>query len=967
MKLFFLPAALILVLLPCLPLAGAAFAATPGAAIHGHVTDPSGAVVPHAHVALTNAAGKSFAASSGAQGNFAFAHLPAGLYRITVKARGFQTFTRAGLRLRSGTVKRLRIRLILGAERKTVTVRIPSPAHISLAPSHNASAVVIRGKALQMLSNDPDELLTQLQELAGPAVGPGGPTVYIDGFSGGDLPPKSAILAVRVNRNPFSPEHSHLGYGRIDVLTKPGFAQWHGGLSLYGNAAAFNTPSPLLAGITQPAYHALLYGARLGGPLGKKTSFYFSAQRRNFDLNSLVHTDILNPSTLQTELFTTAVPNPHTLTNISIRVDRQLTATNTLMARYDYFGAVDNNNGVGGQSLPSQGYNRNFQHHLFQFSDTDLIGPNVLNQFRMQFLHFNNTQLPNQFAPALDVIGAFTGGGYSGGRIARSESHYQFENITSITLGNHQLQLGEYVREIVRGESNFNGYNGTFTFNSLSAYQTTEQDLRAGMSMAQIQAAGAGPSQFNLTAGNAYASVHRLDGAVFAGDTWKVRPNVDLSYGLRFETENYLATRAAWAPRFGLAWGLNKKTILRAGWGVFYQRLDDDQMIQVAHLNGRNETTYIVPNPAFFPSIPTAGALSVQYAATPTVYRLAPHIRAPYLMTAAASLERQVRHNLTVSVTFLHSQGQDQFLTNDVNAPLPGTFNPAVPGSGTRPLGAAAGNIYEYESQGIFRQNQIIANFNWHSAPASLFGYYMYNRAFSDTAGVNSFPANPYNLLADYGVARFGIRHRVFIGGDVALPWGVQLFPLILMRSGIPFSITLGQDLYGAGIHNARPAYATAATPPADVSVTPYGVFNVAPNPAGAIIPANTATGPAAWVVNLRLSKTFGFGATAAGRRGTSGIGGHGHHHHHHRQRGLGPGGLSNGGFGIHGVGGSDHRFALTVHLDIRNLFNHVNLGTPVGNLGSPLFGQSVSLAGGPYSFGNNAVRHIDFGVSLAF
>jgi Carboxypeptidase regulatory-like domain len=932
--------------------------------LRGQVSDPSGAVVSHATVATTPAQpGASRTAFTDVNGQYVFQGLAPGAYTVTAEAPGFAEFSQREVRIPAGKTVTLDLKLELLTVHQQVEVQA-QPVRVSIAPQENASAVVIKGSDLRSLSDDPDTLLSQLQELAGPSVGASAAEIYIDGFTGGDLPPKSAIREVRVNQDPFSAAYDRLGYGRIEILTKPGSEDFHGGLSLQGNTAALNSRDPFLAGRKQPPFHSLLYGGRLGGPLGKKASFFFSGESRNITHGSLINAEVLDPS-FQPQSYVAAVPNPWSLTSLSPRLDVQLSANNTLSARYDYYGTSETNDGIGTQSLPSQGYEFDRRHHLLQVSDTQVLGPRVVNETRFQYLHFNNTRLPGSFAPTLEVLGAFTGGGSSAGMLSRSESHYEAQNLTSLTLGPHYVQFGGFLRDIRRTENTNANFNGTFIFNSLNDYQTTEQDLSQGMSIAEIQAAGAGPSQFDLTTGNPVAGVNRLDGALYVQDDWKVRPNFTASYGLRFESENVISDHADWAPRLGLAWGLghgpNTKTVLRAGFGIFYDRFDDDQMIVAARLNGSNQLSYVVRNPAFFPNVPSLAELAAGSATAPTTYLISPTLRSPYELETAVSVERQVAQDITFSLTYLHSHGEHRFLTNDVNAPLPGSYSPADPSSGVRPL-ATLGNIYEYESAGIFRQTQLITNFTIRQRFLSLFGYYTFNDAHSDTAGVNSFPANPWNILADYGRASYGVRHRLFLGGSLALPWGIELDPMLVARSGWPFSITLGEDLYGTGIHNGRPAFATAATLPADLRVTPYGNFNIHPAPGEALIPPNTESGPSALAFNLRASFTLGFGTRTQETHAAGGL--EEHHHHHHG--GLGSRGLSGGGPEI-GHAGTDRRYALTFSVSARNLLNNVNLWEPVGNLNSPLFGRSLELTGGPYSGEGGANRRIDLRISLDF
>lgn len=936
---------------------------TPGV-ISGTVTDPSGAVIPNATVTAIPASGKAISLKSSAQGTFAIRDLAPGPYTVTVSAEGFTEFRASSVQVTANHRTALNASLSLLAVQAQVDVQAQG-TQVAVAPTENASSVSIAGKDLQTLADDPDTLLAQIQELAGPSTGANAAEIYIDGFTGGDLPPKSAIREIRVNQNPFSAAYDRLGYGRVEILTKPGSENFHGSAFILGNSSAFNTSSPFLSGIAEPPYHTILYGGDIGGPIGKKASFFMGAERRNINRDNVVNTEILDP-TFQPISFVAAVPNPRTLTSLSPRFDDQLATNNTLAVRYHFYGSDEQNNGISTQSLPSQAYSATRSHHLLEVSDTQVINPKIINETRFQFLHFHNTQAPQDFSPTINVSGAFTGGGYSGGTEDRHESHYEFQNLTSMNLARHYLQFGGFIRDVDRTESLASNANGTFIFDSLSNYQATRLDLSQGMSMQQIQAAGMGPSQFNITVGSPTASVRRLDGSMWLQDDWRIKPNITLSSGLRFESENYISDRADWAPRLGISIGLGHgsdvKTVLRAGSGIFYERFDDDEMITAAHLNGINQLTYVVQSPTFYPSVPAVSSLSGSGIA-PTVYRPAPNLKSPYSVETAASIERQLTKQATVSLTYLNAYGERQLLTNDTNAPLPGTYSPAIPGSGIRPLGDEAGNIYEFVSSGIYRQNQVITNFRLSQRWGSLFGYYTFNDAKSDTAGVNSFATNPYDILADYGRARFDIRHRIFIGGSFAGPLGLQFFPVIIARSGIPFSITLGEDLFGTGNHNARPALATASTPASETVATPYGTFDISPSATASLIPPNTATGPAAFTLNLRASRVFGFGKSGKGHEASDEGGGD---HGHYRHRGLGGRGLSSGAGGPGGPT-TERKYAITVTAEVQNLLNNENFAVPVGNLNSPLFGKSLSLTGMPYSQEGDANRRLDLRLSFSF
>ena len=177
---------------------------------------------------------------------------------------------------------------------------------------------MIKGEDLQALSDDPDELQSELEALAGPAAGPNGGQIYVDGFTAGQLPPKADILEIRINQNPFSAEYDKLGYGRIEITTRPGASQFHGQVMGDLNDSAFNTRNPFAR--MNRAYHSDYFNGNVGGPLSKKASFFFTFFRRDIDDNSVVSAFVLDPTTLAQTPFSQAVPTPSTRTNLSPRV-----------------------------------------------------------------------------------------------------------------------------------------------------------------------------------------------------------------------------------------------------------------------------------------------------------------------------------------------------------------------------------------------------------------------------------------------------------------------------------------------------------------------------------------------------------------------------------------------------------------------------------------------------------------------
>ena len=866
-------------------------AQTASGTLRGRITDPSGAVIPNARVAVTTADGKSVTGVTNSQGVYEFKGLAAGDYTVTATAKGFAVDREEAVAVSSGQVQQFDMALSIAVEKENVEVQEETPT-VDVSPQSSAGTLVLKGKDLDALSDDPDELQSELQALAGPSAGPNGGQIYVDGFTAGELPPKSAIREIRINQNPFSAEYDKLGYGRIEIFTKPGTDKFHGQVMMNGNSSAFNALNPFVT--QEPGYYSEIFNGNISGPLGKKASFFFTAQQRNIDNVSVVVAQVLGPNNTIVP-YNTTVPSPSTRLNISPRADFQLSKNNTLTVRYQYVRNTQDNEGIGQFSLPSQGFNSHSTEQTVQISDTQVLSPTMVNETRFQYIRNSSNQIPISDQPTLNVLGAFNGGGSPEGAVVSNQDHYELQNYTSIAHGRHFIKFGGRLRGTLYSSNENANFNGQFTFSSLNAYQITQVGLQEGLTPAQIRAMGGGASQFSIIAGQPLSDVSMIDVGLYAEDEWRIRPNISLSYGLRYETQTGIPYQGDWAPRVSLAWGLGHskaapKTVLRGGFGIFYDRFSYNYLLEAERFNGVTQQQYIVAQPNFYPLVPPPSELNMLAKTSPTVYQIASNLRVPYTMEAAFSVERQVTKNATVSVTYLNSRGEHQLFLRNANAPLPGTYPPDNPI--IRPFGGTT-NIYQYSSEGVFEQNQMIVNGRVSvGSKLSLFGFYSLNFANSDLgAGAGGgggsffgggsssaeFVMNSYDPMQDYGRAAFDVRSRAVIGGTISLPYAFRLSPFILADSAAPFNIIVGQDLNGDSIFNDRPALASTPGSGGTIFVTPYGTFNTAPIPGQPITPINYGSGQSLFTLNLRLSKTFGLGPKTESHNTGAPHGGGGH------------------------------------------------------------------------------------------
>jgi hypothetical protein len=910
--------------------------------VRGQVTDPSGALVPGATVSLTGAGAKAFSAQTGAGGIYELKGIPAGTYTLTVTAPAFETFEQPGFAVASERTMQHDIALSIAVEKQNVTVSEESNS-VDTTSDNNASQLVIKGAALDALSDDPDELQSELSALAGPSAGPNGGQIYIDGFSGGQLPPKSSIREIRVNQNPFSAQYDKLGYGRIEILTKPGTDKLHGSIMANGNDSAFNSLNPFVT--SEPPYYSSFMMGNLGGSLRKNASFFVSVFRRSQQDNAIVNAETSLNSGGNPVAFTGAYSNPRTRLDFSPRVDLQLTSNNTLTLRYMYDRVSETGDGVGQLALNSQGYNSSSTEQNLQLSDTQILGNNAVNETLFQYAHSKSSQLAQSSDPTVIVQGAFTGGGNSLGQVADNQNRFELQNNTSFVHGAHSFKFGTRLRATQDSNKSTGGFNGTFTFSTLADYIALK------------------PSQYSVMKGSPASNITAFDASVYADDEWRVRPNLTLSYGLRYEAQTHLSDYMNVAPRVSAAWATNSgKTIVRAGYGWFYDRFDYNYILQAERQNGVTQQQYIVnqPTTGLTPPLLNDATLS------PTIYQADPHMRTPLTMEAAIGVDQQVTKNATVSVTYINSRGVHALLSDNINAPSPAT--------GLRPNGIDE-NIYQYQSGGVFRQNELVTNFSVRAHNISLFGFYMLNFANGDTSGANSFPSNSYDPGADYGRSAFDVRNRLLIAGNIPLKYGVALSPMMVANSGAPFNIISGIDYNGDSIFNDRPAFATDLSR-ASVVKTALGNFDTQPIAGQTIVPINYGTGPSQFSANVRLSKRFAIGPktqggfTSGGGPGGPPPGGGG-------PGGGGPGGGGpGGGLGPGGLSGKNgppqleapitRRYSLGFAVMANNVFNNVNLAQPVGVVTASSFNKSTALAGGFFS-SQSANRSIDLQMNLSF
>jgi hypothetical protein len=874
------------------------------------VTDPSGAVVPGAVIQLRGP-GRQHRTRTGGTGQYAFPSLVPGTYQIRVTAKGFSIMQKNEFVVGAASV--FDVEMAIQGEAQVINVD-DQLRRVTTDPDSNGSAVVMRERQIGVLSDDPDELALQLQALAGPAPGPDGGQMYVDGFTAGNLPPKSSIREVRINSNPFSPEYDHPGFARVEIFTKPGSDGVRGQAFAQYAGRALTARNPLLAQSARPPFSAQFYGFNLGGPLiRKKASFTLDAEARRIHEDSFILATVLggasNTGTGTTPVkINQALPTPQSRYSVSPRLDLAISPKHTLVVRYQNVRIGLDNQGVGDFNLPSRAYNETQTEHTAQFTETAVVSPHAINETRFQYLRAATRATANSTAPVIDVQGAFTGGGATIGDSSTVTNNRELTNTSVYNRANHTLRWGGRVRQSRLTDVSVRNFAGTFTFYTLDQYR------------------GAAPAQFTLNAGTPAARVQQTDAGLFVNDDWHVRPNLTLSYGLRYEAQTNMRDRADLAPRVGIAWVPGKprgKTVLRAGFGTFYDRLPLAATLNNLRYNGVTQQSFLIFNPTFFPAVPSAAALQAfeQPQQLQPVYA---GIQAPRLYQTSLAVERQWTASSRLTLTWTGSRGVHLLNVRNINAPINGVY----PSGGVYPTGGREIRLLT-ESAGFSRLDQLIASANVNRKRLFLFGYYALSYGMDDNEGL---PADPRQLHAEWGPSTYGdVRHRAVLGGTVPLPWKVSVSPFLAANSGAPYNITTGLDPGLTGSPAARPslvpgADAAGCAGAGLVYAAPFGCFNLNPPAGTPSIGRNYGCGPAAVNLALRLSRTWAFG-----------------HESHSGPIDTG------GGHGMPApppTSAATRKYNLTLSASSLNALNHANYAPPNGDLSSGYFGQYRSLGG---------------------
>ena len=767
--------------------------------IRGVVRDQTGAVLPAAKVELrgddTQGGPPLRAVATNSQGQFVIEGVAPGVYAIRVEFEGFRAAT-VKVRVTSRRPPGLQtVVLDLASQTQEVTVNAGVDS-IAAAPGSNRDAVVLDdGDFLKLPIFDRDIVGALSQFLDASAIGTGGATLVVDGMEArkvGVAP--SAIQQVKINQDPYSAEFPRPGRGRIEVITKAGADKYSGSMDFTMRDARLNARDPFAD--SRPPEQRRIYEGVLGGPIrgGKHTSFLVTLDRREENLQSIVFAQ--GPAGPVHAI----VPAPDRGLELSASLTHQRGKRHTLSLRFTDEKTTTRNGGVGGTTLAEAGVDDRGHEAQIVFGARSVLSGHLLNEFRFLVGHETSGTLSLTSARRITVLDAFIAGGAQADQ-STTEDHFNLAESVTYVRGKHLVKSGIQVPDFSRrGFDDRSNREGTFTFSSLDDYA-----LGRPLSFSQQQ--GDGRLVF----------LQKVFGA-FVQDQIAVSDRLSITPGLRYDWQNIFTDTNNVAPRVSVAYAFDKKTALRGGVGVFYDRAGDGPIREV--LRSREERLQRII--LLTPSYPDPVAAGTAGSTVRSIVTLAPDIQIPYTTQFGIGVERVVAKGSTVAVNYLGSRGVDLFRSHDVNAPPPPLYL-------ARP-DAAFGQIRQIESTGRQTAHSLQITGRGRIAPR-LKGSIQYTlaTAHNDTNGINALPANNYDLASEWGRASFAQRHRLESLLQLKAGEWADVGVSVSLGSGRPYSLLTGRDDFHTGQTNARPP----------------GVAR------------NTLDGPGTALVNLRWSHQF--------------------------------------------------------------------------------------------------------------
>jgi hypothetical protein len=859
----------------------------PNGTLHVTVVDTTGAVIVGATVTIAgiDAATKAIAATpvqTSAQGVATVPRLVPGRYSVQAEFQGFETRRLPEVRVRSGDNKQVVMLEIEGVKQAVVVEQNRQQA--AADPRGPSFGTTLTREQLEALSDDPDVLRQQLQDMAGP-----GAMIKVDSFEGGALPPKSQIRSIRISRDQFAAEHHSAGGTQIEIITQPGLGPIRFNTGFRMRSGALTGRSPFVATRGPEQFRNYTVGG--GGTLIKNKSS-FNIFVNGVDSYETPNINVALVGGTRSEAL--AIRSPRNNVNVFANVDYALTLDQTLRFGFNLSRNNNRNLGIGLYDEEERAFSTDSRFGSFRAQQIGPLGRRGFLRTRLQFSWSDSESQSAVEAQTIRVNDAFTRGGaqIAGGQHSRA---LMLGSDIDYVRGIHTVRTGLQIDASRWRSNDTSNYLGTYTFESLAAFEANQ------------------PRSFTRRIGDPNLRYQNFQGAFYVQDDARVRRNLTLSAGLRYEAQTHVRDHDNLAPRFGITWApfASGQTTLRSSWGIFYDWLSNNTYEQTLRVDGFRQQEIDIVNPPF-----PADLLALTISAAPVNrYLLGENVKLPRSTRLSLGVDQRLTRFLQSSATYSYTRGGALARGLNLNAPVEG----ARPDPGF-------GNIVEVVSDASSRQHQLQVNLTANpgallpianAASAPLINWKRVTMFLNYTLGSNrnntegAFSLAPLGDQAfEWGPANGDVRHRFNVNINNQIVKNLLLGINVNGSSAAPYSIRTGRDDNGDLVFNDRP----------------IGVGR------------NSARGAAHWSLNTMIGYNFAFGRPSGAPPGIAVI--------------------AAGGAPVIQSVDMGPRYRVGFFVQTQNLTNRANYVGYSGTENSRFFGQPTSVLG---------TRRVEAGLNFSF